>query len=432
MKKRSIKTIALFLSFLILLPEISIPSEKALKTFYKNGVTSYEKGDYEEAVFHLNTGLELVPVEKPVFKAKILLILASCYTKLGNVEKSEQTLSLLKQLIKKKKLEGIPSIYLTDSDQLVVELNPSKLAGYRKVFKDNKYKVKRLIEKEGIQKTSKKNKKKILMITGAVIIAIIAAVMIFKRKKEEPPPEEPYREVEWITIPAGEFEMGDDKNIGDPDERPLHKVYLDEYSISKYEITFEQFDKFCDDTGRERPSPQIYGFNKSLPRGKFPVVNINRNDANAYCDWLSQKLGRNIHLPTEAQWEKAARGTDKRTYPWGDQMPTSTLTNWLPHAPSHKPHIVGSHPEGNSPYGVCDMAGNVWELCNDWYDKNYYNVSPYKNPQGPLSGSWRILRGGSYIQSEGPCRSTYRNGGSPFNLISIKYSSIGFRPVMEH
>ncbi|MEN8154599.1 MAG: formylglycine-generating enzyme family protein [Acidobacteriota bacterium] len=419
------KITALLVSLLLILSGFTIPSESALSSFYKNGVNSYEKEDYEDALFHLNTCLELVPIEKPVFRAKIYLILASCYTKLGDVEKSQQTLSLLKQHIGKNKLNGIPSIYLKDSNNLVAELNPSRLSGYKKVFKGKKLKVKRLIEKEGIKRTSKKKKKKILMITGAVIVAIIAAVMIFKRKKEEAPPEEPYREVEWITIPAGEFWMGDDKNIGEPDEKPLHKVYLDEYAISKYEITFEQYDKFCDETGRTKPGNKIYG-SSFFFNGKFPVVNITWDDAKAYCNWLSLKLGRNIHLPTEAQWEKAARGTDKRTYPWGDQQPDNTITNW-DYLSTSKPKIVGSHPEGNSPYGVCDMAGNVWEYCNDWYDTNYYSDSPYKNPKGPLSGPWRVIRGGSFNRREGPVRSSYRGG----NYINFKYGSIGFRPVME-
>ncbi len=431
MNKTLLKIIALLLSFLIVLPDMPISPESALNTFYKNAVDSYEKGKYEDALFHLDTCLELVPAEKPVFKAKILLILAASYTKLGNIEKSEQTLILLRQHIKKKKLGGIPSIYLTDSEGFVVELNPFKLSGYKTVFKDKKYRVKRLIEKKGVKK-AKKSEKRLVKMIGIAIIVIIIAIAIFKKKKVEVE-EEPYREVEWVTIPAGEFEMGDDKNIGLPDERPLHKVYLDEYAISKYEITFEQYDKFCDETGREKPSPELYGLYKSLSRGKFPVINIIRNEANAYCDWLSQKLGRNVHLPTEAQWEKAARGTDKRTYPWGNQLPTSTLTNWLPAARdgSHTPHVVGSHPDGNSPYGVCDMAGNVWEYCSDWYDANYYSISPYKNPLGPLNGPWRIIRGGSYRKIEGPCRSTYRSGNNYEFYLSIKYSSIGFRPVME-
>ncbi|MEN8152533.1 MAG: formylglycine-generating enzyme family protein [Acidobacteriota bacterium] len=425
MKKRSIKAIALFLSFLILLPEISIPSEKALKTFYKNAVNAYEKGDYEDAVFHLNSSLELVPVEKPVFKAKILLILAASHTKLKNSEKSEQTLSLLKQHIKKKKLGGIPSIYLTDSDQNVVELNPSRLLEYQKVFKGKKPRVLRLIEKKGVRKT-KKGEKLAVKIIGGAIIAIIIAIAIFKKKKDETE-EEPYREVEWITIPAGEFWMGDDKNIGEPDERPLHKVYLDEYSISKYEVTFEQYDKFCDETGREKPG-NIISPTKAIPRGKFPVINVTWDDANAYCEWLSQKLGRNIHLPTEAQWEKAARGTDKRTYPWGDQTPNYSYTNWSPYGQISTPVLVGSRPEGKSPYGVHDMAGNVWEYCDDWYDANYYSVSPYKNPPGPAGGQTRTARGGSFDWSQESLRCSSRETSNIYHSVP---GGTGFRPVME-
>ena len=205
--------------------------------------------------------------------------------------------------------------------------------------------------------------------------------------------------IEWINIPAGNFQMGDNFNEGHSDERPVHTVYLSAYKISKYEVTFEQYDAFCDDTGRSRPDDEGWG------RGSRPVINVSWNDAKVFCDWLSQKIGMNINLPTEAQWEKAARGTDQSRYPWGNSDPSCSIVNyyWC----QSKTMPVGSYPSGVSPYGVHDMAGNVWELCKDWYSSTYYSISPTNNPPGPSSGFGRVLRGGSWSGSD-YIRSAYR------------------------
>lgn len=228
------------------------------------------------------------------------------------------------------------------------------------------------------------------------------------------------KEVEWIKIPAGEFKMGDNIGVARPDDVPVHKVYLDEYYISKYEVTFDQYDKFCEETSRTKPSDD-----NGWGRGNRPVIRVTWNDANAFCNWLSQKTGKNIHLPTEAQWEKAARGTDQRKYPWGNSNPSCSLVNY-DHC-RDKTLPVGSYPSGVSPYGVHDMAGNVTEFCQDWYDSSYYSISPYKNPTGPSSGSERVERGGNWNDPWHLICSISRDWREP----NIHSTDLGFRLCYE-
>ena len=192
--------------------------------------------------------------------------------------------------------------------------------------------------------------------------------------------------IDWVRVPAGEFKMGDNFGIDLPEARPVHTVYLDTYYMSKYEVTFDQYDDFCDDTGRTKPSDEGWG------RGNMPVVNASWNDAVAFCEWLSDKTGKTIKLPTEAQWEKAARGTDQRKFSWGnDDHLNPNRGNFSMNV--GRTSIVGSYPLGVSPYGIHDMNGNLREYCSDWYDANYYSISPKNNPQGPSSGTQRVNRG---------------------------------------
>ena len=195
--------------------------------------------------------------------------------------------------------------------------------------------------------------------------------------------------IDWVRIPAGEFKMGTNLTIDYlPNSQPMHTVYLDTYYMSKYEVTFDQYDNFCDDTGRTKPSDEGWG------RGNRPVINVSWNDAVAFCNWLSEKTGKTIKLPTEAQWEKAARGTDQRMFPWGNETPNSNLCNINMYIGKTSP--VGSYPSGVSPYGIHDMEGNVYEWCFDWFDSNYYSSSPKNNPQGPSTGTSRTMRGGCW------------------------------------
>ncbi|MGE3062130.1 MAG: formylglycine-generating enzyme family protein [bacterium] len=214
-----------------------------------------------------------------------------------------------------------------------------------------------------------------------------------------------------IYIPAGEFTMG---SWDYDDEKPVHKVYLDGYYIMKYEVTNKQYKKFCDETGRSYPpEPRFDGMSSyftSYP--DYPVVNVSWNDAKAYCDWAD------LRLPTEAEWEKAARGTDGREYPWGNENPGTNRCNYEGTEDGYKyTSPVGSYENGRSPYGCYDMSGNVWEWCNDRYGESYYRTSKYKNPKGPNSGSERVLRGGSWYGGVGNMRTADRGNIDPAFVI---------------
>ena len=189
---------------------------------------------------------------------------------------------------------------------------------------------------------------------------------------------------------------------GEGDEKMVHTVYLDKYYIGKYEVTVGQYKKFCEATGKTMPEQPEWNTGDN-----YPVVKVTWYDAKAYCDWAG------LRLPTEAEWEKAARGTDGRTYPWGNIWDASKCNiDGTGDAYEHTAP-VGSYPAGASPYGVFDMAGNVWEWCNDWSVYGYYGDSPTKNPTGPASGDFRVSRGGSWFFPGNYSRVSCRNGKRP-------------------
>ena len=199
---------------------------------------------------------------------------------------------------------------------------------------------------------------------------------------------------EMVVIPAGNFEMGCNPQDNDgfscfPAEQPRRTVYLDAYRIDKYEVTNRQYAE-CVAAGACIPTVNTYYDNPEY--ALYPVISIPWEQANQYCAWAGKRL------PSEAEWEKAARGSsDTRVFPWGNQSPNCTLANWST-APACVGHIsaVGAFPDGASPYGVMDMAGNVWEWVNDWWQWDYYPTAPASNPTGPESGQYKVLRGGAW------------------------------------
>jgi formylglycine-generating enzyme required for sulfatase activity len=214
---------------------------------------------------------------------------------------------------------------------------------------------------------------------------------------------------EMVLIPAGEFTMG---GTDDEDEKPVRRVHLDAFYIDKFETTNALYERFMRATGRSAPE---YWTSGSFNGASQPVVGVTWQDAEAYCAWAGKRL------PTEAEWEKAARGTAGAKYPWGEQWDATRANSNESKLGRTAP--VGSYPSGVSPYGVHDMAGNVWEWVADWYRKDYYQRSPVRNPTGPDSGTLRVLRGGAWYGNPFSLRTASRDGSSP----GYRSSSVGFR-----
>ncbi|RKU11711.1 hypothetical protein C6502_07510 [Candidatus Poribacteria bacterium] len=188
-------------------------------------------------------------------------------------------------------------------------------------------------------------------------------------------------ELGMALIPAGEFLMGSEN--GERDEQPVHRVFLDAYEIDLYIVTNEQYARFMKATNH--PPPPHWN-DRKFKKPRQPVVDVTWFDAVAYCKWAGKRL------PTEAEWEKAARGgLIQKEYPWGDESPKDRADFGQKHS---VPLPVGSFPPNG--FGLYDCAGSVWEWCHDWYEPDYYAVSPIRNPTGVETGGARVLRGGAW------------------------------------
>jgi formylglycine-generating enzyme required for sulfatase activity len=244
-------------------------------------------------------------------------------------------------------------------------------------------------------------------------------------------------EPELIKIPAGEFLMGSDPEKDEKagkDEQPQHSVYVSEFYISKYPVTNEQYLAFAKATSYDPPDHWKKG---KIPPSKenHPVVHVSWEDANAYCKWLAEVTGKPYRLPTEAEWEKAARGTEGRLYPWGDEW-DETKCNTSGSSVGGTTPVGGYSPQGDSPYGCADMAGNVWEMCADWYSEDEYKSRAeelVKDPQGPERGRLRVVRGGAFIDGHRYARCASRHGPPPPLYLpprELRFSGGGVRPVL--
>lgn len=224
---------------------------------------------------------------------------------------------------------------------------------------------------------------------------------------------------ETVSVPAGEFAMGTTDQQQAllkrrrwwlsrfAHEKPAHRVHLDAFNIGTYEVTNSQWNVFARATGRsEKTGPETH-----------PVVEINWFDARAFCTAFGMRL------PTEAEWEQAARGTDGRLFPWAAEIDSSLAHYWDDGHRTYAAMPAGRFPKGVSPYGAFAMAGNVLEWVADWYDPDYYARSPAQNPTGPEDGKYRIVRGGAWTDAPRSLRTAMRWRYAPEEARV----SIGFR-----
>ena len=224
----------------------------------------------------------------------------------------------------------------------------------------------------------------------------------------------------WVRLEGATFRMGSDRRRDDV--RPVHDVRLSEFRISRYPVTNAQYADFVADTGAAAPQHWPDG-EVPADEADHPVTHVSWDDAEAFCGWLTERIGvaeGRAHLPTEAQWEFAARGVETREYPWGSDEPTPEHANYQESAIEHTSQ-VGGHPRGATPDGVHDLAGNVRQWCLDWYER--YEDASQEDPSGPAEGQERVLRGGAYVDAPGTLRGSYRFNIDPDSCFGF----VGFR-----
>ena len=229
----------------------------------------------------------------------------------------------------------------------------------------------------------------------------------------------PIAEPQRVHIAAGWFSMGSD--AGQSVEAPVHRVWVDSFAMAPTQVTVEEYARFLDATGRMQPP---YWDDPNFSRPEQPVVAVSWFDTIAYCDWLSAMTGSHYRLPTEAEWERAARGSvEGMLFPWGNDPPESRpayQNRWK----------TGPEPVGQSQpnaYGLFEMCENVHEWCSDWFAADYYRISPERNPPGPEEGTRKASRGGSWRHQIKISRCSTRSSIPP----EFKYADYGFRIVCE-
>ncbi len=254
-----------------------------------------------------------------------------------------------------------------------------------------------------------------------VASGLAALLMVTPLPLQAGSPDQERDAVAMVAIPAGPFLMGSVEKVGRDDERPQRSVYVDAFSIDSVEVTNARYLVFVEATGHRHP-PNPYQDSGVLTSAKgvehLPVVQVNWHDAGDYCQWAGKRL------PTEAEWEKAARGVDGRLYPWGNEPPTPERANYERQWDDGKAlRTVGSMPDGRSPYGVHDMSGNAREWTQDWYAPDYYKQAPDRNPRGPDRGVLKVIRGGSWGSPQHDITATARGRGG----FALRTHGTGFR-----
>ncbi len=288
---------------------------------------------------------------------------------------------------------------------------------------------------------------------AALLIAVTTLALLSAPGTVAPMVNDGYGD--FLIVPAGAFLMGDNFGDGESRERPAHTVDLDAFYIAKYEMTNGEWRKFRDDAaygdarfwpgGRVVPKDQVPYWSDARNHGggtpgseNYPLQGVNWDSATAYCNWLTAKTGKKYRLPTEAEWEKAARGKDGRRFPWGNEIDHSYANYAEPMSKFDTGQAVGFYDgskrgdlqthNGASPYGAFDMAGNVMEWCQDWYSRSYYSISPKKNPKGPATGAYRVVRGGTFFMDGFDLRTYARSQAWP---SFQSHRMTGFRAARE-
>lgn len=276
--------------------------------------------------------------------------------------------------------------------------------------------------------------------------------------------KDPYHNM--VLIEGGEFMMGEVSGTGTDLEIPIHSVKISSFYLNKYEVTVKEFGDFINETGYKTDAhikdsslafnnytwKKVKGVNwrydatgvlRSMQDYNHPVIHVSWNDANTYCQWLSNKTGRKYRLPTEAEWEFAARNRGQKIrFSWGNDYPNGkkagnvadeTLLKQAKDYQGWKNFIDGfpfTSPIGSfdpNSLGLYDMTGNVWEWCNDWFDPRYYSINPHENPSGPSAGTVKSFRGGCWFSDENYSRIAFHNFGNPPDQ---SYGDFGFRIAM--
>jgi formylglycine-generating enzyme len=226
--------------------------------------------------------------------------------------------------------------------------------------------------------------------------------------------------VDIVSIPAGFFLMG--SKHGPENEMPLHEVWVDSFGIGRFPVTNREFKIFVDDANASTPT---FWSDPMFSNPAQPVVGVSWDDAMAYCAWLRQRTRKDFRLPTEAEWERAARGRREGClYPWGDEPPWERGYAGYDEK-TGGPERVGVNPPND--FGLHDMSEGVHEWCNDYYDPHYYRYSSEKNPQGPAGGPRRVSRGGSWRHRIKFSRCAARSSLPP----TFKYADYGFRLALS-
>ncbi|MGH7599019.1 MAG: SUMF1/EgtB/PvdO family nonheme iron enzyme [bacterium] len=236
-----------------------------------------------------------------------------------------------------------------------------------------------------------------ILVPVAVVTALVLLIYVLSQKKDTPKITEKEIAPEMVLIHGSSFMMG--SNDGEDDEKQVHQVYVDDFYLDKYEVTVAQYAQFLQaNPSQTKPD----NWNEQLQHSNRPVVYVSWEEATAFCEWLSKQRGKRVRLPTEAEWEYAARGgLQGKKYLWGDEISAakanydvdgSRQAGWG-NAKRYLKDVDSFSPNG---FGLYNMAGNVWEWCADRYGSDYYKASPSRNPKGPDSGTVRVLRGGSW------------------------------------